>query len=202
MPRRASTGSQPVPERRHQAVVIGCSAGGVRALGGLLGRLDARLAVPVIVVCHVGGEDVEMLCEVLSLTSRLPLQEAAERHCPAAGQVYVAPAGYHLLIERDGCFGLSVDARVQYSRPSIDVLFSSAAEHYRERLIGVVLTGANDDGARGLQAIRARGGLALVQHPDDAEVPQMPLAAIALAGADHIAPLSDLASLIHHHCPP
>ncbi len=187
-------------ERRCHAVVIGCSAGGVRALGTVLGGLAPNLQVPVIVVCHVGSEDVDMLTDVLSVKSSLPVTEARERHRPEAGVVHVAPAGYHLLIETDGSFVLSADARVCYSRPAIDVLFTTAADHYRRQLLAVVLTGANEDGAEGLKAIRARQGLAIVQSPEEAEAPEMPTAALRIAGADHIAPLADIAPLINSRC--
>lgn len=182
--------------------MIGCSAGGVRALGILLGGLSPTLVVPVIVVCHVGGEDVEMLCAVLSLQSKLPVQEAHERHSPCPGRVYIAPAGYHLLIERQGEFSLSVDQRVCYSRPAIDVLFTTAAEHYQQHLIGVVLTGANDDGALGLKAIRDCKGIGIIQSPADAEASAMPEAAIRIAGADHVLALNDIAPLINSLCLP
>lgn len=195
MPGRASTGCRPV----HSAVVVGCSAGGVTAAGQLLAQLSPQLKLPVIIVCHTGSEDVEMLCEVLSLVSRLPVCEASERHRPQPGIAYLAPAGYHLLIERDGCFALSVDERVAYSRPSIDVLFVAAAECYGAALIGVVLTGANEDGAEGLLTIRSLGGLGIVQSPETAEVDTMPAAALRIAGADHIAPLDGLATLINHY---
>lgn len=184
------------------AVVVGCSAGGVQALGVLLAGISPTLPVPVIVVCHTGSEDVEMLCDVLALKSALPVQEAAERHAPAAGRVYIAPAGYHLLLEADGCFALSVDARVCYSRPAIDVLFQAAALHYRQRLVGVVLTGANDDGARGLKTIRTQGGFALVQQPDTAVASAMPEAALRLAGADAVLPLADIAPFLNRLCCP
>ncbi len=184
------------------AVVIGCSAGGVAALGTLLAGLACNLQCPLIVVCHTGSEDVDMLREVLMLKSALPVLEAEERHRPLPGIVYLAPAGYHLLVEADGCFALSVDDRVCYSRPSIDVLFESAATAYLQRLIGVVLTGANDDGAAGLKAIRQRHGLGIVQNPAEAQAAAMPTAAIKLAGADHILPLAAIAPLLNRLCTP
>lgn len=183
-----------------QAVVVGCSAGGVQALGVLLAGISPQLPVPMIIVCHTGSEDVEMLCEVLALKSMLPVQEASERHAPQSGNVYVAPAGYHLLLEVDGCFALSVDARVCYSRPSIDVLFEAAAQRYRQRLVGVVLTGANEDGAKGLKAIRERGGTALVQDPTTSVASAMPEAALRIAGADAVLPLADIAPFLNRLC--
>ncbi len=187
---------------KYTALVVGCSTGGVHALGTLLAGLAPELQVPVIVVCHTGSEDVEMLREVLALKSSLPVVEASERYPPQPGTVHLAPAGYHLLIEADGCFALSVDARVCFSRPAIDVLFDSAAAHYGAQLIGLVLTGANEDGALGLKAIRERRGLAIVQAPEDAVAPEMPQAALRIAGADHTAALTDIAPLINRLCSP
>lgn len=203
MPRRASTDWAAVADSsRHLAVVVGCSAGGVQALRLLLSGLAQNLPVPVLVVCHTGSEDVDMLIDVLAAQSCLPVREATERQRPVPGTVHIAPAGYHLLIEADGRFALSVDRRVCFSRPSIDVLFESAAAHYQQALIGVVLTGANDDGALGLKTIRAHHGLAIVQSPDSAEAAIMPAAAIRIAGADHIVPLADIAALINDYCAP
>lgn len=180
-----------------RAIVIGCSAGGLSALQVVLGGLAADLAVPVVVCCHTGSSDVGMLCDLLQRHSRLPVLEAIERIGPAGGNVYVAPSGYHLLLERDARFALSADAKVGFSRPSIDVLFASAAEAWGAALVGVVMTGANKDGADGLHRIRAAGGLGIVQQPDDAEVPTMPQAAIDIAGADHVVPLIAIAPLLN-----
>ena len=183
-----------------EAIAIGCSAGGLTALERLLARLDPRLPQPLLVCCHTGSATVELMCELLARHTRLRVTEASERALPQAGTVYVAPSGYHLLLEHDRRFALSVDPRVSYARPSIDVLFGSAAEAYRDRLVGVVLTGANSDGAEGLAAIRAQGGLAIVQDPGDAESPTMPQAALERAGADHCLPLDDIPSLLNRLC--
>lgn len=178
-------------------VVVGCSAGGLRALHTLFSGLDAAFPLPVVAVCHTGSEDVSLLCELLSRSSTLPVQEAAERSVPRAGQVYIAPSGYHLLLGGDGRFALSIDARVGYARPSIDVLFESAAQSSQGQLAGVVLTGANSDGAEGLRQIRSRGGLGIVQLPADAEASAMPSAALEIAGADHCLPLDAIAPLLN-----
>jgi len=180
-----------------RAVVIGASAGGPAALRQLLPALDAALDAAVIVVLHVGTDGPDLLPALLDPHSPLPLVLARER-CPLLpGVVHVAPSGYHLEVERDRRFSLSADARVCYSRPSIDVLFMSAAAAYGADLAGVVLSGASDDGAAGLQTIRDLGGLALVQTPTDAEIVTMPAAALARAGADFCAPLADLARRIN-----
>jgi len=183
------------------AVVVGCSAGGLAALQLLLGGLRRPLQVPMVVVCHSGSEDMRLFCELLATRSGLPVREAEERQLPEPGQVYVAPSGYHLLVERDGRFALSVDPRVAFSRPSIDVLFESAAETWRGRLLAVLLTGANSDGARGCQRVRELGGRVVVEDPRTAQVPTMPAAALELAGADHCLPLADIPSLLETLCP-
>jgi two-component system chemotaxis response regulator CheB len=177
-------------------VVVGCSAGGLRALHVLLGGLAGDFPLPVVVVCHTGSDDVTLLCELLARTSALPVVEAVERHVPTPGTVHVAPSGYHLLLGDDGRFALSVDPRVGFARPSIDVLFESAAALGGTHVAGVIMTGANTDGAHGLRRIRERGGLGIVQDPADAEVDHMPAAALAQAGADHCVPLVEIAPLL------
>lgn len=178
-------------------VVAGCSAGGLRALHGLLAGLAPDFAAPLVAVCHTGSEDVSLLCELLSRSSTLPVHEAAERTMPLAGHVYIAPSGYHLLLGDDGRFVLSVDPRVGFARPSIDVLFDSAASACGARAIGVIMTGANSDGAAGLKRLRERGGIAIVQAPFDAEVDLMPMAALDQAGADHCLPLAEIPPLLN-----
>jgi two-component system, chemotaxis family, protein-glutamate methylesterase/glutaminase len=178
-------------------VVVGCSAGGLHALHVLLAGLASDFPLPVAVVCHTGSDDVTLLCELLGRTSALPVVEAAERRAPVLGTVHIAPSGYHLLIGDDGRFALSVDARVGFARPSIDVLFESAAAYGGPRIVGVIMTGANSDGAQGLKRVREGGGVAIVQDPSDAEVDHMPAAALAVAGADHCVPLREIASLLN-----
>lgn len=174
-------------------VVIGASAGGVSALRRLLGGLEADFNWPIVIVLHIGSSNIDSLLEVLALDSVLPVVEACAGATAQAGTVHVAPGGYHLLIEEQWRFSLSVDARVRYVRPSADVLFSSAADACGAALIGIVLTGTNDDGAQGLVDIRKQGGLAFVQDPNDAEEPAMPQAALDRAGADAVLPIRELA---------
>lgn len=185
-----------------RAIAIGCSAGGLGALELLLRDIDPAISATVLVCCHTGSSNVGLMCELLARHTRLPVCEAAEREYARPGTVYVAPSGYHLLIERDERFALSVDPKVNFSRPSIDVFFASAADAYRQNLIGIVLTGANQDGARGLVDIRKQGGLAIVQDPAHAEVAVMPKAALDIAGADHCLPLDAMASLLNRLCLP
>lgn len=186
----------------HAAIVIGCSAGGLTALQTLLPALDARLPVPVTICCHTGSADVSLLVEILRRASPLPVTEACERAAVAPGIVHVAPSGYHLLVEEDMHFSLSVDEKVAWSRPSIDVLFQTAADAWRERLVAVLLTGANSDGAHGLLAVRRAGGYAIVQDPDDADTDVMPRAGLDIAGADACLPLAAIAATINRLCLP
>jgi two-component system chemotaxis response regulator CheB len=182
------------------AIAIGCSAGGVDALKAVIGKLDARIQQTILVCCHSRSDTMELLCEVLGRVSALPVIEAAERHRVQAGVVQLAPSGYHLLVENDQRFALSIDPRVNYARPSIDVMFNSAAEVWGEQLIGVILTGGNADGAAGLQRIRQGGGIAIIQSPIDAEASTMPQAALDSAGADYCVKLPDIAPLLNHLC--
>jgi two-component system, chemotaxis family, protein-glutamate methylesterase/glutaminase len=184
----------------HTVVVVGCSAGGLRALQAVLSGLDNDIAQAIVVCAHTGSVDVTLLCELLARHTAMPVVEAGERMMVTGGVVHVAPSGYHLLIEPSRHFALSVDPRVEFSRPSIDVLFDSAAEVYGPELIGVVLTGANRDGADGLAHIRRCGGLAIVQSPDSAEADVMPAAALAIAGTDYCVSLDDIAPLLNRLC--
>ena len=185
-----------------QAIVIGCSAGGLTALESLFAAIDPVLPQPIAVCCHTGSATVDMLCELLAKHATLPVEEARERAPMRGGVIHVAPSGYHWLVETSRRFSLSVDQRVSFARPSIDVLFESASEAYRDALIGVLLTGANSDGADGLVHVRQAGGIAVVQDPADAEVPAMPAAALQRAGADHCLPLAAIAPLLNRLCLP
>lgn len=184
---------------RPELIAIGCSQGGFNALKVLLAGLHPQLPQTVLVCCHTSG-NVDALCDLLNSHSALPVIEACERQPASGGTVHVAPGGYHLLIENDRHFALSVDARVCYSRPSIDVMFSSASDVYRAAMIGVVLTGANRDGADGLARIRRLGGVAVVQQPDTADAPEMPRAALEHAGADFCLALENIAPLLNQLC--
>jgi two-component system chemotaxis response regulator CheB len=182
---------------RVEAIVVGCSAGGLGALQPLLHALQPPLRQAVVVCSHIGEHAGGLLAPLLARHARWPVCEARERWPVEAGTIYLAPAGYHLLIERERRFALSVDAPVHFSRPSIDALFESAADAYGVRLIGVMLTGASADGACGLASIRRRGGLAIVQDPAEAPAPAMPQAALETAGADYCLPLARIATLLN-----
>ena len=181
-------------ERSIEAVAVGASAGGIEALSVLLEAIPSGFEPSILIVMHIPSTNADLLPEVLRAHCSTPLREAQDKDVLEAGTVYVAPPGYHLLVERARTLALSVDEPVHFSRPSIDVLFESAAHAYGRKLLGIVLTGANEDGAEGLRAIRSAGGLAWVQEPRTAVANVMPQSAIACAGADRILPLAQLAS--------
>ena len=177
-------------------MVIGVSAGGIEALKVILAPLPASFPLPIAIVQHRDERPDGFLAEYLNRLSGVVVSEAEDKEPLCAGHAYLAPAAYHLLIESDRSFSLSVDPRVNYSCPSIDVLFESAADAFAESLIGIVLTGANADGARGLKAIKARGGLAIVQNPQTAQAPAMPRAALEAAVVDYVVDLQQIAPLL------
>ncbi|MBL0421684.1 chemotaxis protein CheB [Ramlibacter sp. AW1] len=179
-----------------QALAIGASAGGIDALMVILASLPAETRVPIVVVLHLPAGHDSQLAEIFG--ARLPLQscEAQPGEPLLPGHLYFAPADYHLLIEPDGTFSLSCEPPVHFSRPSIDLLFESGAEAFGERFAALVLTGANEDGARGLARVRECGGLALVQDPAEAAHAAMPRAALVRAGADQVLTLAELHDLL------
>ena len=179
-----------------ELIAIGCSAGGFNALRTVLEALPRGFAVPVVVVCHVGDDGHDRLAELLGRHCAIAVEEVEDKAALTPRTVHVAPAGYHLLLEDNRSFSLSVDPKVCGVRPSVDVLFESVADVLPGRAIGVVLTGANHDGAHGLKAIRDGGGLGIVQDPEHAFASAMPKAAIATAGADHVAPLEEIGALL------
>ena len=171
---------------RRQAVVVGVSAGGLDALKELLAAIPAGFGLAVIIVQHLHPQQDRFFIEFLSQSCPVPVREAEEKEAVTPGVVYFAPPNYHLLIESDRTFSLSIDEKVNFSRPSIDVLFESAAEAYGPDLVGVILTGASRDGAAGLRKIKASGGMAIVQDPATAQFPAMPSAALAETEVDHV----------------
>ena len=181
-----------------EAIAVGASAGGVEALGLLLQALPEGFTPAIFAVLHLPPDRPSLLAEVLQPRCRLPVREALDKERVQPGCVYLAPPDYHLLVEKEKTLALSSDPPVHFSRPSIDVLFESAAEAYGRGLLGIVLTGANADGAGGLAAIRAAGGHAWVQSPGDAVADAMPTAALERAGADLVLPLRDMAERLTH----
>ena len=181
---------------RVDAVVIGASAGGIEALTALLPALSPGLRPPVFIVLHLPRDKPSVLVEIFERKCAVPVREAEDKETVAAGTVYFAPADYHLLVDRGPQLALSADDPVHHSRPSIDVLFESAAEIYRDRLLGIILTGANEDGACGLAAIHDAGGVTVVQSPQTARAPHMVLSALKLRPADWVLPLDEIAGML------
>jgi len=179
-----------------EAIVIGASAGGVEALLNILSPLRPGFVLPIIVVLHLPEERRSHLAEVFSRRVSLPVVEAYDKTPVETGTLYFAGPGYHLSVEQDRSFSLSLEDRVHHSRPSIDYLFESAADVYGPALAAVLLTGANRDGASGLAQVKVRGGLTVVQDPEEAQVATMPRAALALHQPDHILPIHGIGRLI------
>ncbi len=180
-------------------VVVGASWGGVLTLERLLGALPPGFPVPVAVVQHRAEGQPDHLPCVLQRVTRLHVKDASDKEAPRAGTVYLAPAGYHLLVEREG-FVLSVDPRVSHARPSIDVLFESAAEAWQEQLIAVLLTGSGRDGAAGLATVQRLGGITIVEDPETAIRPEMPRAALKDLQPTHVVPLERMPALLSRLC--
>ncbi|HEV7486930.1 MAG TPA: chemotaxis protein CheB [Thermoanaerobaculia bacterium] len=191
------------PARSPELIVIGCSLGGMHALHVILSNLTRDFCVPIAVAQHRHKKSNEGLPAYFRRETDLNVVDAEDKQWIQPGHVYLAPADYHLLIERNGARGelsLSVDEAVRHSRPSIDVLFESAADAYKDRVVGVVLTGANDDGSRGAARIKARGGIVVAQDPEQAEAPAMPGATIRAVQVDRILRLEEIAPFLTEVC--
>ena len=182
---------------RYDVIAIGASWGGLQAVGTVLEGVPVEIDQPIVVAQHRSAESARGVLEsLLQLHSARPVVEPGDKEPIEPAHVYVAPADYHLLVD-DGQLSLSVDPAVRFSRPSIDVLFESAAESYGEDVVGIVLTGANDDGCRGVLAIKDAGGLVFVQDPATAERPEMPEAAIGTGVVDRVLPLPAIAAVLN-----
>ena len=179
-----------------QAIVIGVSMGGLEALKRLLQPLPANFPIPILIVQHMAPESGNGLATLLDACCTIRVKEADADEKPAPGRVYLAPANYHLLVEPDGRLGLSIDPPVNFARPSVDVLFETAAEAFGAHLLGVLLTGAGSDGSRGLKIIQERGGSTLVQDPTEAIADSMPRSALALMNPDAVLPIKELTAYL------
>ena len=177
---------------KYEAVVIGVSCGGLDALKKIFTSLPADFPLPVLVVQHLHPSQSDEFFSGFQGSCPLNIKTADEKEMIVAGTIYFAPPNYHLLVEKDRTLTLSVDERVNFSRPSVDVLFESAADVFGAGLVGVVLTGANADGADGLRIIKERGGLTVVQDPASAVADYMPRAALDAVSADHVLPLTEV----------
>ena len=180
----------------YEAIVIGVSSGGLKALKLIFSALPSDFAVPVIIVQHIGPRSENSWIKLLNDSCAIPIKEADEKEKVGTGNIYVAPSNYHLMIEEDKTFSLTIDERVNFARPSIDVLFESAAEAYKEKLIGIILTGANNDGTKGVKRIKERGGMVIIQDPNTAESSYMPASAIAAIQPDYILELDQIGELL------
>lgn len=182
--------------RHIEAVVIGASAGGVGALLRLLPGLPADYRCAMVAVLHIPDGRQSQLAGVFQQRMKFPVREAMDKEELSSGTLYFAGSGYHLSVERDRSFSLSCEAPLHFARPAIDFLMESAADAYGPALVGILLTGANHDGAAGLAAIGKAGGLTVVQDPGEAEVPTMPQEAIRLRQPDLILPLDEIHTLL------
>jgi two-component system, chemotaxis family, protein-glutamate methylesterase/glutaminase len=189
-----------VPQSEYGLIVVGASWGGLHAVGRLLETLPAELDVPIAIAQHRGPDPrATSLAELLEKSAARPVRDATDKEPVERGVVYLAPPDYHLLVE-PGRFSLSTDARVNFARPSVDVLFQTAADAYGPTAIGIILTGANEDGAAGLARIKEAGGVAIVQDPRTAERAQMPEAALEATSADVVLPLDEMAPFLRGLC--
>lgn len=182
--------------RRIEMVVIGGSAGGVDALVGLVPALPAGFGPAVTCILHVPPDRESRLAELFALRTALPVREAQDKEPIQPGTVYFAGSGYHLSIERDRSFSLSCEPPVQFARPAIDILMESAADVYGPALAGILLTGANYDGADGMCRIRERGGLTIVQDPEEAQASTMPEEAIRRCAPHLVLPLAGIRTVL------
>lgn len=185
--------------KKIEAIVIGASAGGIKALKKILTPLPESYPLPIIIVLHIPPGEISLLPEIFSYKLKLKVKEAEEKDSINAGTVYFAPPGRHLLIKENKIFSLSIEDRVHFSRPSIDVLFKSAADSYGESLVGILLTGANQDGALGLKKIKETGGIAIVQNPISAEISVMPAAGMSYVSPECVLSLDEIADFLLKH---
>ncbi|MEN8188669.1 MAG: chemotaxis protein CheB [Thermodesulfobacteriota bacterium] len=183
--------------RCYRAIVMGASAGGMETLATVLSCLDKNFPLPVLVVQHLHDSDRGRFAQHIDKMVVIRVSSACDKQKIKPCRVYFAPANYHLLVEQEEFFSINIDPPINWSRPSIDVLFKSAARVWEEHLVGVILTGSQYDGAAGLNCIAQRGGLTIVQEPDTAEKSEMPKAAIKAARVDHVLPPSRIGEFLN-----
>ncbi|MDM8526571.1 chemotaxis protein CheB [Anaerolineales bacterium HSG24] len=185
-------------DKSYQALVIGASAGGINAIASLLSGLSTRFTIPIMIVQHRLPVLNLFLTQYWDEAGIFQTKEADDKDSLQSGIAYIAPPNYHLLVEQDKTLSLSIDPKICYARPSIDVLFETASDAYQAHLIGVILTGANNDGTAGLRRIKAHGGLTIAQEPNTAEASTMPQSAINSGAIDKILPLTSIASFLNN----
>ncbi len=181
---------------QYKAVVIGASAGGLYAFKQIISVLPVDFFIPIIAVQHISPDSENYIITFLNNHSAITIKEADEKEKLKPGCVYFSAPNYHLLIEKDATLSLSTEQKVNYSRPSIDVMFETAADTFGKGVIGIILTGANQDGTAGIRAVKEAGGLTIVQDPTEAETPAMPKSAIEASAPDHIFSLDGIADFL------
>ena len=181
-------------------VVVGASSGGIEAISKFLSKLPVSLNIPVIIVLHIGNNKISTLLSQLNNKTSFLVKEAEEKETINPKTVYFAPPNYHIQVEENRTFSLSTDAKVNFSRPSIDVLFETAAWVYKDELVGILLTGSNNDGSKGLLEIKKHGGIAIVENPKTAFSKTMPYTATTLFEPDLIIDIEDIAEKITDLC--
>jgi two-component system, chemotaxis family, protein-glutamate methylesterase/glutaminase len=186
----------PAPAERFRIVAIGSSAGGIRALGQVLGALPVGFPVPVVIVQHLDPRHETVIADVLGRRTRLAVKLAERDEVAEPGVVYIAPPNHHLLVGSGGVFALSSSELVHFVRPSVDLLFESVAGAYGDQAIACVLTGSGSDGSMGVSAVKTRNGTVIVQDPDSAEFKGMPEAAVATGAVDFVLPLDEVTDVI------
>ena len=175
-----------------EVIVIGVSAGGMEALRTIIPKLPADFPCPIAIVQHLHRHTDDYLIRDLNNRSKVTVKQADEKESLKSGHVYIAPSNYHLLIENDNTFSLSVGDLVNFARPAIDVLFETAADVFKEKTLAIVLTGANHDGSQGAKKIKEYGGMVIAQDPESAEVDIMPRAAIKATNVDFVLSLKKI----------
>ena len=183
-------------KNKFEIVVVGVSAGGAKALKTLLSSFSIGFPLPIVIVQHLHKDSDDYYLQNLQKCCSLKIIEAADKDLIKPGFVYFAPANYHVLVENNKAFSLSNDEKINYARPSIDLLFETASYVYGNKIVGTILTGANSDGSKGLRIIKEVGGLAIVQDPKTAEYDSMPVAAISVTQIDNILSLEKIGPFI------
>lgn len=180
----------------YEAIVMGVSSGGMNAMRVMFSQLPKHFNTPIIIVQHVGIHSDNKWIEIINKDCHLNVKEADEKEKIEKGNIYIAPPNYHLLVEKDKTFSLSIEDKVNFARPAIDILFETAAEAYRDKLIGVIMTGSNHDGTMGMTRIKELGGMTIAEDPKTANSPYMPASAIAAMQPEYIVSLENIVDLL------
>lgn len=183
--------------RRPEVVVIGASAGGLAALEKILESLSPEIITPILICQHLGPDSGDSVMKLLKKHSVIELLEPNDKELILDSHIYIAPANYHMVVEVDRSISVTIGPKVNYCRPSIDVLFDSASEAFLGKTLGILLTGANSDGSEGFKSIKSAGGVTIAQDPEDAEVETMPMSAIKRGLVDIILPLDKIIELLN-----